>query len=62
MPTVGPEEEEPTTYQTVETSLENLFDDDDDDAEMMLIDDTTHDTDPQTNAMMFLLYFSQSIN
>jgi hypothetical protein len=61
MPTVGPEEEEPTTHQNVETSLENLFDDDDD-AEMMLIDDTTHDTDPRTNAMTFLLYCSQSIS
>jgi hypothetical protein len=60
MPTVGLEEEEPTTHQSVETSLENLFDDDND-AEMMLIDDTTHDADPQTNAMTFLLYCSQSI-
>lgn len=35
MPTTGPEE----AHQTVETSLENLFDDDDDeDTEMMLID------------------------
>lgn len=61
MPTAGLEEEEPTTHQNVETSLETLFDDDDD-AEMMLIDDTTHDTDPQTNAMTFLLYCSQSIS
>jgi len=61
MPTVGPEEEEPTTYQNVEKSLENLFDDDDD-AELMLIDDTTPNDDPQTNAMTFLLYCSQSMN